>query len=119
MKHYTWKQYQKDIDFLTAKLSENPSYVFDGIYGIARGGLVVANSLSHSLNLPLKEKSEVTATTLVVDDIVDTGETMARLVYSLGLMPFFATIFYNSKSKVTPHEYVRKKTKEILLPWEV
>ena len=44
------------------------------ISGVPRGGLIPAVLLSHKLNIPYT--SRVNPNTLLVDDIVDTGETL-------------------------------------------
>jgi len=50
------------------------------VYGIPRGGLILAVYLSHLYNLKLiTRKDQITNNTLVVDDIVDSGRTMENL----------------------------------------
>ena len=72
--YVTWNEYQQMIDILGSELKKCDEK-FDGIYGIPRGGLPMAVSLSHILNLPLLLYP--TKNTLVVDDISDTGKTLA------------------------------------------
>ena len=65
------------IDELTDKIATEVSRNYKEIkfiYGIPRGGLIPAVILSHKLGIKLI--NEVFSHTLVVDDIVDTGETM-------------------------------------------
>jgi hypothetical protein len=47
----------------------------NGIHGIPRGGLVLAVALSHRLELPLLQEPQPGC--LVVDDVFETGLTMA------------------------------------------
>lgn len=70
IQHYTPENFQKDI----AKLSSNIywSRVTD-IYAIPRGGIPLAVALSVRRGLPLVDKP--TSTTLIVDDIIDSGKT--------------------------------------------
>ena len=47
-----------------------------GIYGVPRGGTILAQELSHRLEIPLVEEvSEYPYETLVADDVVDSGRT--------------------------------------------
>ena len=46
-----------------------------GVYGVPRGGLVLAVMLSHSMNVPLLMAP--CNGCLVVDDILDSGDTLA------------------------------------------
>ena len=48
---------------------------FSGIHGIPRGGLVLAVSLSHRLELPLLATPQPGC--LIVDDVFETGRTLA------------------------------------------
>jgi hypoxanthine phosphoribosyltransferase len=86
---------------------------FTDIYGIPRGGLVPAVYLSHLTGLPLTEYPQY-PTTLVVDDIADTGHTLEELDQF-----FIATIYYHKQSIVKPDIWVyEKKKKWIVFPWE-
>lgn len=49
-KHYSWSAFGKDIETIASTLQ---GYKFDEIYGIPRGGLIIAVVLSHRLELPL------------------------------------------------------------------
>jgi len=65
------------IDELTDKIATEIRRSYKEIkfiYGIPRGGLIPAVILSHKLGIKLVSK--VSPHTLIVDDIVDTGETM-------------------------------------------
>ena len=118
---YTWQKYQKDIQALAIKLSENPKYIFDSIYGIPRGGLVVAVSLSHALNLPMVEVNNITNKTLVVDDIIDSGETMQKLLNYLDdktIEPIIASLYYREGALVKPDEYMRLKRRWVVFSSE-
>ena len=49
---------------------------FVGVYGIPRGGLCLAVTLSHYLNIPLLELPQDNC--LIVDDIYDSGKTLEK-----------------------------------------
>ncbi len=67
----------KDVDELVSKLCERIQEEFlpiDSVHGLKRGGLIPAVMVSHKLNLPYSDT--ITSTTLVVDDICDSGITL-------------------------------------------
>ena len=88
--------------------------------GIPRGGLVVAVRLSHLLDVPLIDSTVhlLPTSTLVVDDIADTGRTLER--FRKGCVHvYIATLYYHKQSSVVPDFWVREKTdKWIVFPWE-
>jgi len=51
---------------------------YKSIYAIPRGGLIPGVYLSHKLGLPLYTDGVRSMNTLVVDDILDTGNTLER-----------------------------------------
>jgi len=113
--YYTWKEFEQDIDVLARRIKKWKRK-FNGIYGMPRGGLPLAVALSHKLNLPLL-LGGVTAKTLVVDDIADSGSTLTPYQERHACI---VTIFYHPKSRVEPALWLRKKTADwIVFPWEV
>ena len=81
MINYISKQILKSIE---NKLI-NP---FMGIYGVPRGGLVPAVYLSHRLNVPLVKTLDAVLSDshnpyLIVEDVIDTGKTLSRLIMFL------------------------------------
>lgn len=113
---YTWKQFESDCDKL-ANIIKQSGKKIDSLYGIPRGGLVLAVRLSHKLGLPLiMHNANVGKRTLIVDDISDSGDTMIEF---LGRKKYVtATLFYNSSGKYTPAYFCRKKTGWVVFPWE-
>ena len=112
----TWAMFDK----ATRKLAERiivlkKNGVVKSIYGIPRGGLVVAVRLSHMLDLPLiLDSKEIQPHTLVVDDIADSGKTLRKYKNSLT-----ATLYYNKRSAVIPKFWIfKKKDKWVVFPWE-
>lgn len=66
-----------DIDELVHTLCKRITeelWEIDSVHGLARGGLIPAVMVSHKLDLPYSPV--VTPTTLVVDDICDSGVTL-------------------------------------------
>ncbi|OGN16570.1 MAG: hypothetical protein A3B99_01940 [Candidatus Yanofskybacteria bacterium RIFCSPHIGHO2_02_FULL_44_12b] len=115
-KFYTWREFESDCDKL-ASLIKKSGRGFDSLYGIPRGGLILAVRLSHKLGLPLiMHNANVGKGTLIVDDIADSGGTMIEF---LGRKKYAtATLFYNKTSKYTPTYFCRKKTDWVVFPWE-
>src|SRR3989344_7897366 len=115
MEIYSWSQFDEDAEKIAdwAKAQN-----FKSIYGLPKGGLPLAVKLAHLLDVPLMlNREDLTKDTLIVDDIVDSGETIERLLSSLGHGFRVATIYCNEDSK-KPDFYVRKKTDWIIFPWE-
>ncbi|HXK40877.1 MAG TPA: hypothetical protein VJ046_02130 [Candidatus Paceibacterota bacterium] len=113
---YTWKQFETDCDKLARIIKKSRSKI-DSLYGIPRGGLILAVRLSHKLGLPLiMHNANVGKGTLIIDDIADSGDTMIEF---LGRKKYAtATLFYNKTSKYTPTYFCRKKTDWVVFPWE-
>ena len=63
---------------LRANLPGDQLSSIDGVYGVPRGGVVPAVMIADLLNLPLLEHP--TDRCLVVDDLVDSGSTLAALL---------------------------------------
>jgi hypoxanthine phosphoribosyltransferase len=114
--YFTWNAFDRAVDILVDKLrAQAVLRRVRSIYGIPRGGLVLAVALSHRLELPLT--SEVARRTLVVDDISDTGRTLHRLN---GEALLTATIHCVSDTVFVPDVWVLEKPKNtwIVYPWE-
>lgn len=104
------------MEALAAWASKNN---FKNIYGIPRGGLVMAVVLSYRTGLPLVMTSaEIEKDTVVVDDISDTGQTLAQLLVRLPQRPKVATLFYEKNTKEKPDFAIHEKTQWIVFPWE-
>lgn len=77
----TWEAFDEAV-FAGAEEFRNSPWVMDGnctgIYGIPRGGLVLAIALSHHLDLPLLPSPQKRC--IVVDDVIETGRTMLKLL---------------------------------------
>ncbi len=78
------KRFQEDVKKLAGLVCAIDGWrSYDGIYGIPRGGTLVALELSRHLNLPVVEAHKITPHTLIVDDLIDSGQTMAGYRNSL------------------------------------
>ena len=109
----TWAQFDNAVDIIVEKLRVYEGQ-FDSIYGIPRGGLVLAVALSHRLGVPLANTCHQDS--LVVDDISDSGNT---------LFPFqrrghvIATIHLVPATRVHPDIWVYVRRADwVTYPWE-
>ncbi len=113
---YLWTQFDEDSEEI-AQWAKGKN--FKSVYGIPRGGLVLAVKLSHLLDIPLiLVKDDITRDTLVVDDIIDAGGTIKRFLASHGDKFQIASIFFNEQSEYKPHFFVRRKKHWVIFPWE-
>jgi hypoxanthine phosphoribosyltransferase len=93
---------------------DKDNLVFDGVYGIPRGGLPLAVVLSHHLNIPLLVHP--TKNTLVCDDISDTGKTLSTIKHKK-----IACLYSSKWTKTKPDYYSEIKTNKkewLVFPWE-
>ncbi len=102
-----------DIAFNIKNTNKN----FKGVYGIPRGGLILAVMLSHKLDLPLiMSKDELDENSIIIDDIADTGRTLWDF---LEYQSYVVTIHKHEKSIFKPdYSVLDKGDKWIVYPWE-
>ena len=106
-----------DIDQLTSIIALQVLVEFpniDSIYGIARGGLIPATMLSHKLGIPYS--SELTLTSLIVDDICDSGQTLKEWEgYTTAVLHYKP---HTACSVPTIHATIHSGDEWIIYPWE-
>jgi hypoxanthine phosphoribosyltransferase len=113
---YTWEEFEHDCVKIAAWAKTKH---VKNVYGIPRGGLVIAVKLSHLLDLPVVlNRDDISPDTLIVDDIVDGGGTIERLLALTGRHSHIASIFYNKSATHAPHFFVREKSGWVVFPWE-
>lgn len=115
---YEQQDFEADVEDLAKRLSNGAQMPlfkrFDGIYGIPAGGNVLATYLHYRLKLPLL--AAPTRNSLVVDDIVDSGKTIAHYIEKGN---FCVALFYNRQSSWEPNIWLHEKIdKWIHFPWE-
>lgn len=114
-----WKDIEKGIDLLEKKLKPLKATI-KNIYGLPRGGLIPAIMLSHRLEIPLViDQRSISKNTVVVDEIIDSGETMLKLSKKKKVK-LFVGLYLRQGSKFTP-DYIAFKIKEadwLQFPWE-
>lgn len=117
----SWEDFGKVLKELKQKII-NSGKKYKYVYGIPRGGVIIALYLSHKLNLKYLTLQHDylddynIEEVLIVDDIADTGETLKEF------MNFdIATIYRTPWSKINPTYSVWNKTNKdtwIIFPWE-
>jgi GTP cyclohydrolase I len=72
----TWPEFNERVGLLARRLLQQNGkfHRLDGIYGLSVGGLFVAQELSKQLGLPIVDHPSETS--LIVDDRVETGNTL-------------------------------------------
>lgn len=107
----TWQDVENFIKYLESKCDIKS---FTGVYGPARGGVIFATIISNRYGLPYLGAPQQGC--LVVDDIVDGGDTALawnRKGYTI------ATMYYNKNAKVEPDIWWKEKNdKWIKFAWE-
>lgn len=122
-KYVSWKEVEDYINKLDEKyILANSRGEIPGIYGLPRGGLVLAVMLSHKMCLPLLMAPVEDC--IIIDDICDTGESLLHYYKdSSGTKTnkyHITTMYYKENDLVEPEYYVGKKNDEwIVYPWEV
>jgi xanthine phosphoribosyltransferase len=140
--YYPYQEFKQDLKTLITKIDQP----FDAILGIARGGLSMAQMLGEYydirevyaintigyddtkkndsvevFNIPdLKSAKQV----LIVDDIVDSGDTLVQVLAVLNAkypqVTFLsASLFYKKTAKITPTWYVKEPKGWIDFFWSV
>ena len=71
----SWSQVN---DYLNQLASTLDPHSHSGVYGIPRGGLVLASWLAHKLYLPLLFAPSKNC--IIIDDICDSGETLLHFI---------------------------------------
>lgn len=123
----TWEQFDNGCNEIAKKIqsmTEHKVHSFNSIYGIPRGGLVIAVKLSHLLNLELlTNPQDIRAETLIVDDLTDFGDTLQSIINNYFISeekPVLATFFHRKSAKVEPVIWLWEKFENtwIVFPWE-
>ena len=115
---YPLEQFARDYKIIGAWAEPQG---FLNVYGILRGGIVPATFISYYLDIPLLCSSEVdriSRNTLVVEDLIDTGDTLILLEGRLGFIPTSVALFVSREAKRKPTFAVNEKRDWIQFPWE-
>ena len=107
---WTWEIYDSYLSILIDKIMKYNSNVWKAkikdIYGIPRGGSILANRISYYTNIPvIQHKEYIDFETLLVDDILDSGNTIKQFMTQLYFLPKIACLVLNKSSSYTPDVY--------------
>ena len=104
MKHIDYEKFSDDVWLLSEKIHSATAknrIGYDNLYGIPRGGVNVALQLSKHLRIPLT--SYIIPSTLIVDDLTDSGDTLSKYPNN-----DTAVLYIKQWSKVKPTYYVEE-----------
>lgn len=121
----TWKDVEDFVNQVAFELSNDPDFICSGVYGLPRGGLVLAVMLSHKLHVPMLMSPAQDC--LIVDDICDSGESLLHYVKNTSGLPAdlrayrIATMYFKeNKFGILPDYFLKEKgDKWIVFPWEM
>ena len=116
--YVTWEDVTTFINELVNHL-DNKNIKPCGVYGIPRGGLVMASLISYKMDIPLLMAP--CEGCLIIDDIADSGRSLCHYTENDTQFNkyFIATLFYHNRSIVKPHYTKFEKIDEwIVFPWE-
>ena len=119
--YISWEGYDSYIDSITNWVKTSDLNL-GAVYGLPRGGLPIAVSLTHRLHLPLlmdyyDRKIVTDKKILVVDDIADTGHTLKDFENKHNII---CTFHYHEQSIIEPDYWIHKKDDDwIVYPWEL
>ena len=94
---------------------------FKGVFGVPRGGSLLAVMLSHKMNIPYIDRfDDVNESIIIIDDIVDTGKTFKKYKsHPKSEKGCYVTIHEHKQSVVKPdYSVIYKQDKWIVYPWE-
>lgn len=110
--YLTWNDIEEFITWLIKQITNDNKH-YTGIYGIPKGGTIIATILSYRLKLPLL--AAPCNGCLIVDEISATGTTLKPYINRYDI----ATMHYFYKSEIKPLYYYKKVIDEwIIYPWE-
>jgi len=122
----TWGEYILIVDELYKQIKKS-KIKFNYIYGIPRGGMIPAVILSHKLNINCIVEDQISyakkGKLLIVDDIIDTGNTIQSAIDYFKLFSGIkiikvASIFKHKKTIFKPDFYVKENSNWIVFPYE-
>ena len=109
-----------DVETRLEEVKGEVARKYDSLFGIPRGGLIVALLLSYKTGLPVVlDLARITLKTLVVEDIIHTGDTIGRLLRAQGSSypPDIFTLYIRTKKYALA--FPAKQTRDwLIFPWE-
>lgn len=118
-KFVTWNAVETFVNDVVKEYKEKD---ISGVYGLPRGGLVMAVMLSHRLKVPMLTSPAQNC--IIVDDICDSGESLlhyANQSSSDEIENYHIITMYYKKNDlgIIPEKYAATKGEDwIVFPWE-
>ena len=116
--YLTWDDINKYVDEAINVLQWSK---INYIYGIPRGGIIIATLLSYKINKPLLTDISMLndcSNVLLVDDIADSGNTLKEYMDGREFAQIY-TICYKEKSIIQPWYNLEVEENDwIVFPWE-
>ncbi|MBS3128355.1 hypothetical protein J4410_04375 [Candidatus Woesearchaeota archaeon] len=116
----SWADFRLATQVLLSHIQEfekQNSFKFESVYGLPRGGLPLAVTLSYKMKISLiLEKADITEKTLIVDDCTNTGKTLSQFMQ--GRKNYTAVLFQKPQSIFKPHFFFRETENKINYCWE-
>ena len=139
----SWAEFGRLVEELVSKI-EASNHTYDLVIGIARGGIPAALEIANRLNLKIdfvniksylndrtKQKPQILSTLsekvkdckiLIVDDIIDSGDTMETVIEWLNQQKprsiETTALFVKLWSRFTPTYTVGTVKEWLIFPWE-
>jgi hypoxanthine phosphoribosyltransferase len=121
----SWDNYIAMV-YLLCKNLKDSKIKFKYVYGIPRGGLIPAVIISNILHIQMVDEwflttnSSINGTKLIVDDIVDTSQTLEETLDGFGKdeKVYTATLFKHKKCKFVPDFYIAENREWVQFPYE-
>ena len=107
--YISWSEVEDFIKTLKTQITDDCK----GIYGIPRGGTVLATMLSYATGLPILHAP--IRGCVIIDDIADSGKTLLHYKekgYAI------VTMCYKATSVVKPDYYFKETAEWVVFPWE-
>jgi len=117
----SWEEVVSLVDKICDRI-KNEGWNIYNVYGIPRGGLIIAVMVSHRLKVPMTvTKTGIGLNTLIVDDIYDSGKTVRR--YRKKYKSNIIACLYSRREikygKKYVFGYVLDNDDWLIFPWEV
>lgn len=115
----SWEEVEQFVQRVVSVYRGN--YI-SGVYGLPRGGLVLAVMISHRLGVPLLMAPNLNC--IIVDDICDSGESLLHYFKNSSsdtkTLYHIVTMYYKENANEIVPEMFQKKKKDdwIVFPWE-
>lgn len=117
--YVSWQDMETYINELIKDI-KNKNIKPTGVYGIPRGGLIIATLLSYKLDIPLLTAPAKDC--IIIDDIADSGRSLCHYTENDTQFNkyYITTMYYHQRSMVKPDFYLYlKEDSWVVFPWEV